>query len=213
MSYHLVPFGFGKRPPARELARLHACLLPESTVSQLGTRFMERFYYRVLPLNGLIFGAVAYVDDRAAGFVAATPDSAGFMRSALRRWWPRVAWVLGTSVVLAPRSIRPVWEAGRAMRKRRPAQGSRPEGEILSLGVLPGYHELRGDNAPGRRISADLLGYAVGQLEARGVGVIRAMVRADNTPAKLFYSGLGWTLRRTNAPEWTSPTTEFVWPA
>jgi ribosomal protein S18 acetylase RimI-like enzyme len=211
MAYRLVPFGRDERAPAADLARLHSSLLSESPVSLLGRRFMERFYYRVLPRNGLIFGAVAYVDDRAAGFVAATHDSAGFMRSALRRRWPSFAWVVGTSVLLTPRSIRPVWEAGRALKKRHPVAGGRPEGEILSLGVLPGYQELR--RADGLRISADLLGYAVAQLEARGVGEIRAMVKADNTPAKLFYSGLGWTLRRANAQEWRIPTAEFVWRA
>ena len=30
---------------------------------------MERFYYKQLPKQGLIFGAIAYVDGRPAGFV------------------------------------------------------------------------------------------------------------------------------------------------
>jgi len=171
---------------------------------------MERFYYRVLPRQGLIVGAVAYVGDRAVGFIAATHDSAGFMRSALRRSWMSFGWILGTSVVLAPKSIRSVWEAGRAIRARGSADSGQPEGEILSFGVLPGYQDLR-DEASGLRISAHLLDYAVTRLEASGVGVIRAMVKADNTPAKLFYGALGWTLRRAKAQEWRSPTVEFVW--
>src|SRR5258705_59311 len=105
MSYRLVPFGSGEPGPVCDLARLHTALLPTSPVSLLGSRFMERFYYRVLPRQGLIVGAVAYVGDRAVGFIAATHDSAGFMRSALRRSWMSFGWILGTSVVLAPKSI------------------------------------------------------------------------------------------------------------
>lgn len=213
MTYRLVPFDRDTVAPAADLAGLHASLLPESPVSMLGRRFMERFYYRVLPRQGLILGAVAYLDDAPAGFVVATHDSAGFMRSALRRRWPSFVWTLGTSVLLAPRSIRPVWEAAQAMRKRGPVSDRVSNGEILSLGVLPDAQARRSAAAPGARISADLLGSAVAQLQARGVGEIRAMVKADNTPAKLFYIGLGWTLRRSNAQEWRIPTAEFVWRA
>jgi ribosomal protein S18 acetylase RimI-like enzyme len=213
MAYRLVTFGRDEAAPGADLARLHTALLPESPVSMLGRRFVERFYYRVLPLNGLILGAVAYLDDEPAGFVVATHDSAGFMRSALRRWWPSFLWTIGTSVLLSPRSIGPVWEAAQAMRNRQPASACVAEGEILSLGVLPGYQDRLSAVAPGTRISADLVGSAVAQLRARGVDEIRAMVKADNTPAKLFYIGLGWTLRRSNAPEWRIPTAEFVWRA
>ena len=210
MSYRLVAFGSGKGAPVRDLARLHASLLPESPVSLLGRRFMERFYYRVLPHHGLIFGAVAYVGERPAGFVAATRASGGFMRLAMRRSWLSFGWVVATSVILAPRSIGPVWEAGRAIRAQQPGAESEAEGEILSLGVLPGYHELRRE-VSGPRMSADLVGHAVAELGAMGVRSIRAMVKADNVPAKLFYTGLGWTLRRASVPEWRSPTVEFAW--
>jgi ribosomal protein S18 acetylase RimI-like enzyme len=213
MAYRLVPFGRDAAAPAADLARLHASLLPESPVSMLGRRFMERFYYRVLPQDGLILGAVAYLDDQPAGFVVATPDSAGFMRAALRRRWPSFVWAMGTSILLTPKSIGPVLEAARAMRQRQPVSDGGPDGEILSLGVLPGYQERLSREVPGTRISADLLGSAVARLQARGIGEIRAMVKADNTPAKLFYIGLGWTLRRSSAPEWRMPTAEFVWRA
>ena len=75
VDYKIVPFGGGVLPNSRHIAELHADLLPRSPLTKLGVGFMERFYYKVLPKQGLIFGAVAYVDGRAAGFVSATYDS------------------------------------------------------------------------------------------------------------------------------------------
>jgi len=111
MDYRLLPFGAGAPAPARDLARLHATLLPASPVSLLGRRFMEDFYYRVLPREGLEFGAVAYVDQKPAGFVAATHDRNGFMRTAVKRYWPHVLWVIGASVFTTPKFLGAIWQA------------------------------------------------------------------------------------------------------
>jgi ribosomal protein S18 acetylase RimI-like enzyme len=96
------------------------------------------------------------------------------------------------------------------MMSRAPVADGRPDGEILSLGVLPAYREPRFVRQSGLRISNDLLNTAVSELRARGVRAIRATVKADNAPAKLFYTGLGWTLGRTTVPGWQHATVEFV---
>ena len=75
VDYRIVPFGGGVLPNARHIAELHAELLPRSPLTKLGVGFMERFYYKRLPKQGLIFGAIAYVDGHPAGFVSATYDS------------------------------------------------------------------------------------------------------------------------------------------
>src|SRR5437868_15493364 len=101
-DYCLLRFGADDvMTPAGDLARLHATLLPESPVSLLGRRFMENFYYRVLPREGLVFGAVAYVDRQPAGFVAAAHDRAGCLRSGLRRFCPRVPCAVGAAALTA----------------------------------------------------------------------------------------------------------------
>jgi ribosomal protein S18 acetylase RimI-like enzyme len=211
VAYSIDVFN-GSAPAKREdLAGLHASLLPESPVALLGNRFMKDFYYLVLPREGLITGAVAYVEDCPVGFVVATHDSSGFMRAALRRWWPSLVGVVALSLVSAPKSIHAVWQAIRVMAKRSHNDASQSDGEILSLGVLSEYRTPNFIKRSGLRIGKDLIDCAVDQLEAKGVKAIRAIVASDNTPTKLFYSGLGWTLRRTNVPEWTTQTAEFVW--
>jgi ribosomal protein S18 acetylase RimI-like enzyme len=174
---------------------------------------MNDFYYRVLPREGLILGAVAYVDQQPAGFVAATHDRSGFMRTALRRYWPHVLWVVGTSVLTAPTALGSVWQAWRVMSSRRRAEGDELDGEILSLGVLPAYREPGFIRRSGLRIATDLLDAAVGRLQRMGIQRIGAAVSADNTEAKLFYSGLGWRLHRTGVPGWGPAAVEFVWRA
>ncbi len=124
MEYRLVAFGVDAGAPGRDLARLHLALLPASPIALLGPRFMEDFYYRVLPREGLVFGAVAYVDQQPAGFIAATHDRAGFMRTAVKRRWPRLMWVIGGSVLTAPKSLGAVWQAWQVMSSRRPAAGA-----------------------------------------------------------------------------------------
>ncbi|MGH3117312.1 MAG: GNAT family N-acetyltransferase [Gaiellales bacterium] len=208
-QYRLQGFGSCAPPPVRELTRLHAELLPTSPVALLGDRFMESFYYRVLPRQGLIVGAVAYVDEQPAGFVAATHDR-GFMRTALRTRWPRAAWAVGTSVVAAPKALGAVWQAWGMMRSRRRAEGGEREGEILTLGVLPAYRERNFIRHSGLRIATDLLDMAVGALRKMGIQQIGAVVRADNTEAKLFYVGLGWTLHRTSVPGVRTAAVEFA---
>jgi ribosomal protein S18 acetylase RimI-like enzyme len=172
---------------------------------------MEKFYYKILPHEGLIFSAVAYVDESPVGFITATHDSTGFMQIALKQYWPQILWLVGTSLLLAPNSIGPVWESWRVMRNRAQVKTGELQGEILSFGVLSAYREPSFIRQSGLRISNDLLEHAVGQIYARGVRKIRAIVCAENNPAKLFYSGLGWRLKGSNASEWKHPTVEFVW--
>ena len=212
-AYRLVPFGPGAAASSRDLARLHATLLPQSPIALLGRRFMERFYYHVLPAEGLIVGAVAYVDDAPAGFAVATADSNGFMRTAVRRRWPRLMWVLGTSALLNPACVAPMRKAVGVMRQRRSVAPGDRTGEILSMGILPEYRNPKFMLESGLRISTDLVDHVVARLGEAGVRVIRAVVAGDNTQAKLLYCGLGWTLNRTDVPEWTTPTAEFVWRA
>jgi ribosomal protein S18 acetylase RimI-like enzyme len=197
--------------PAADLARLHAALLPESPIPLLGSRFMEGFYYRVLPRSGAIRGAVAYVGNEAAGFIVVTDDG-GFMSSALRRHWLQIGWLVGTSVLVAPRRVTYVLEALRLMRTA-PAGETRAGGQILSFGVLPAYRDLRFVRSTGIRIGVDLLSRGVGALRARGVREIRAAVHRDNLEAQLFYRGQGWHVTRRGLPGWRVPAVELAWQA
>jgi ribosomal protein S18 acetylase RimI-like enzyme len=211
-DYRIVTFDETAPAPTRDLARLHAALLPDSPIPLLGPRFMEEFYYLVLPRSGAIRGAVAYVGDEAAGFIVVTDDG-GFMSAALRRHWPRIAWLVGTSVLLAPRRVTYVLEALRLMRSAAPGESRAGGGQILSFGVLPAYRDLRFVRSTGIRIGVDLLNKGMTALRARGVRDVRAAVHRDNLEAQLFYRGQGWRVTRRGLPGWRVPAVELAWQA
>ena len=211
VSYLIVNFGEHSPPPIQDITDLHEQLLPRSPIAKLGRPFMERFYYSILPRAGQIFGSIAYVDDSPAGFITATHDSAGFMKSMLLRQWPRLVWVISMSLIQTPHHAGSVWEAFRLMTTRNKARGAGLEGEILSLGVLTAFVEPGFVRRTGLRIAYDLIDSVMSKFGELGTPLIRAVVDADNTSAKFFYHSLGWTLYPDHVPGWRTPTVEFVW--
>jgi ribosomal protein S18 acetylase RimI-like enzyme len=211
-NYRIVTFDEATAAPTHDLALLHTALLPDSPIPLLGMRFMEGFYYSVLPRSGAIRGAVAYVDGAAAGFIVVTDDD-GFMGAALRHHLLKIGWLVGTSVLLNPRRIAYVWEAMQLIRTAPPAEKRVGGGQILSFGVLPAYRDLRFVRRTGLRIGVDLLNKGVAALRERGVSEIRAAVHRDNLEAQLFYRGLGWRITRRGLPGWRVPAVELAWQA
>ena len=212
-AYRIEPFDAASGDRSAHLAMLHAELLAHSPVALLGPDFMRRFYYRTLPKMGLIFGAVAYVDDEPAGFIVATQNSSGFMQEALRSRFVEIAAVLGWSVVRQPSRIGAIWEALQIMRGLPAPDPSQPAGELLSFGVLPRYRARDFILRTRLRISQDLLKAVVRQLSDRGVGAVRVIVDADNVEARMFYLGNGWRPGLDVVPGWRKKTVEFLWGA
>ena len=192
-SYRIVPFDKDTQVPVRDLSELQAQLISRGTVALLGQRFMERFYYRFLPSDGSIFGYVAYVDDKPAGLIVATSDTAGFMKKVVCRHWPSLMWILTTSVVLNPFRWRDAYLGWRLLRNRPEITTTGQTGEILTIGVLPEYRDSDFVGQSGIRIGADFLDRALADFRARGVRQLRVCIEADNKEVKLFYLARGWS--------------------
>jgi ribosomal protein S18 acetylase RimI-like enzyme len=209
-DYEIVFFDGQHLPSVQDLTMLHTATLPTSPVALLGDRFMEQFYYKLLPRHNFIYGAVAYVDRQPAGFIVATHDS-GFMGAALRRHWPFLLWVLGLAILQEPiKRFSAIWEAWQIMSHRAPTQQQLIGAELLSFGVLPHYCSAQFCRQTGLKLSADLLNAMVQRLSLEGASTIRAVVDADNTSAKLFYHAMGWQLEQTSPAGWKVPTVEFL---
>lgn len=212
--YRLVPFGYRDADDlAPDLASLHAALLPHSPVALLGHDFMAGFYYRTLPRLRLIFGHVAYVEDRPAGFIAATHDSSGFMQQAMRQSFFELANVMLKSVLRDPRRVAAIWEAVQIMRGLPAADTAELAGELLSFGVLPEYRSREFLLRTRLRLSQDLLNATLKQLRVRGVNLVRVIVDADNLEARMFYLANGWQPGRDAVSGWRKKTVEFLWRA
>ena len=203
---HDRPLDRGER---RDVAELHATLLPRSPVVKLGQPFMEGFYYRCLPQDGLIGGAIAYVTGRPAGFITATECPAEFMMSALRRHGPRVVAILAWTILSQPARFNAIREAKRVNRGVRRVS-PRGHGELLSFGVLPEYRNSRYIAQTGLRLADVLLSQALQYLRSRGATTVRAVVDADNLEALLFYRARGWALSSGSARGWSNETVQFT---
>jgi ribosomal protein S18 acetylase RimI-like enzyme len=223
VDFRMADFDEYQPAPVRVLADLHARILPTSPLVRLGRRFMERFYYQVLPKDGLIFGAIAYVNETPAAFIVATHDSSGFIRSAVRSYWPRMTYECGMSLLTNPGVLRAVPEALSLMKARFAEWRHRTKhavpkfrtpipfgGEILSIGTLPEYQTSKFLRETRLNLANELLDFAVTRLRDSGTEVIRCVVDADNKPAQFFYHCRGW--RREPAPDsgWKVPVVEFV---
>jgi ribosomal protein S18 acetylase RimI-like enzyme len=206
----IVPFDEVREAPSGDLARLHEDLLPESPVVLLGERFMRDFYYRMLPRDGLIWGAAAYVNGRPAGFIVATDDSAGFMRRAVGRNMLRLAWLLGRSVLASPRRLVALWEAWRILRGVKVQHRGEGVGEILSFGVLPEFRDRAFVRETGLRISLDLFNFVAAGFRQKPAKLVRVVVNKDNREARFFYHGLGWELADPHVPGWRTASVEYL---
>jgi hypothetical protein len=153
---------------------------------------------------------MAYVDEAPAGFIAVTPDPNGFMGTAIRRWWYRIAWLLLLSVAEQPSRLAALWEAFKIMRSRSDETPEPFTGEFLSLGVLPEFTEPRFVQQSGLRIARELAVRGVQLLAETGATKVTAVVDADNLPARMMYFGLGWRLSRSTVPGWRTPSVEFT---
>jgi ribosomal protein S18 acetylase RimI-like enzyme len=216
VDYRIVPFGGGVLPNAKHIAELHFDLLPRSPLTKLGVGFMERFYYKVLPKQGLIFGAVAYVDGRPAGFVSATYDSDRLLRRAIRWNMLRLMWVLATTLP-KPSSIEAVAEALGIFRSReRRASAmvtadSGLTGEVLSVGVRRSFRSPDFKIQTGLQIGKDLMVGAMAGFAKSNIARARLIVDAKDVAAQGFFRRIGFEPRRRNVPGWLTASTEFIW--
>ena len=198
-------YGPGSPAPAAELARLHRTLLPGSPIHNLGPAFVERFYFSVLPEEGLVFGQVAYEGGRPIGFVAVTDDANGFLGTALRRRWRTLVAV----TLRHPPSPRRARSALSLYRDRESDSGDATMGEILSMGVLPPEPSRRPSRAR-RRIARTFVQWAVDHVADRP---IQALVDESNLPARLMYGELGWDVVGKVHVGWPVPQLVYQTPS
>lgn len=193
----------------RDVASMHADLLPHSPVVELGQSFMQRFYYRVLPKDGLIRGVAAYVDDEPGGFIVYTREPSTFMRSAARRHFLALAFSLGLAVLSQPKRLKSLNEARSISSELDEDNRSTEVAELLSFGVLAPFRTRKFMKESGVQLSAALMDAAVSDLQAEGAGRVRSVVDQDNLEARMFYLGNGWTPGKP-VTGWKVPTVEFL---
>jgi ribosomal protein S18 acetylase RimI-like enzyme len=210
--YEIAIFDQSRLPSAQDLAKLHLTLLPNSPISLLGELFARSFYYKLLPKQGLIFGAVAYVDHQPVGFVVVTQCPNQFMQDGLRRNFLYLIVVIIVSILSNPiQRLAAIVEVVQIMKSLPTMAIAHSEAELLSFGVLPAYRFSQFGKDSGHHVAADLLHTIVEPIKAHGLKSVRAIVDMDNQAARAFYRKTGWQLRLNQVNGWRMASVELVW--
>jgi len=177
------------------VANLHMRLFHDmGPVAQLGELFVREFCYAGLIRDGLIRAAIYEVDGEPAGMVAYTDRSIGFHRSALRRHWLYVGWLVLLSVIRSPRIAFRLPRAFKVMFSRRHEQhvlGEDPMAEVLAVGVLPEYRRPEFVRRTGLCISDELQDHVFNFFRHAGLSQVRLVADADNMAALLYWHRAG----------------------
>ena len=198
LAEHVVDLDPANVEHVAAAARLHAELLPQSPIPQVGSRFMTRFYYPDLVRHRLI-GCVLLRDESGyGGFVAYTRHPYTFMGEGLRRSPLRIGALLALRVLERPGVLRTLWKVQAQGRKRGAQPTDAGMSEILSIGVLPSHRGLR-DDATGLRASQYLFEKAAAAMLAEGATTLQIFVEKENERGLRFYRSFGVRIEETPA--------------
>ena len=195
MSHADVTVRVATPADARRLAELHSARISEGFLAQLGVRFVERLYRRIVASPDA-FVYVATSADGVVGFVAGASDVARLYR----RFLVRDGIVAG--VVAAPRLLRSWRRVFETLRYPARAEDL-PAAEILALAV---------DAPVARRgVGRQLVAAALEEFGRRGVVSAKVVAGADNRAALALYTACGFASIARFAVHEGTPSEVLVW--
>lgn len=189
-----TPSGVQRLDPSRPeqvraIAAMHAELLPDSPLSELGTAFMERFYYSTLVRDGLVQCELYWHEGRAVAFSSWTERPFTFMREGLQRHFAFLCLLTAATLAARPSRIGTL----RELQQTAPQRSAPPRpgiGEMLSFAVRADAASLR-DPATGKKVTHLLVDRVIEHLRSRGYQELQMMIRKDNRPSLLFFNSYG----------------------
>jgi len=175
------------------ITQLHLELLHWGPMARMGRLFLQRFCYSILIKENLMRAALCEVNDQPAGFIAYTACSITFHRTAIKKHWPYVTYIMLISILRDPCIIFRIRKAIRLMFSRRSEKNlwSDPSGEVIALGLRPEFRSSQFIYSSGLRLSRELFRKAVSYFRSIGLNKVRLVVDSFNKPALFFYHSLG----------------------
>ncbi len=175
------------------ISNMHLDLLRWGPMARMGKLFLERFCYTVLINDGLMKAAIYEVDKKPAGFIAYTQFSITFHRTALKKHFFYVVYIMTISILRKPVLALNVMKAIKVILSRRGESKihTDPLAEILAIGVYPEFRTPQFIRRTGLKISHELFKNSVAFFKSVGIINMRLAVDSFNKPTLLFYHGLG----------------------
>ena len=169
----------------KAIANLHISLIPDSSVANLGTAFMERFYYNRLVRQGLIQCVYYQYASQVVGFLVYTLLPNQFMRLGIRKNVFLLCSICGALLLSHPGRLIQLLK-GLKIEKAHQHCDDR-EAAVLSFGVLPYFRSHKFIKENGIRISNELFIYVLDVILKNGYEKVRMIVGPENREALFFY--------------------------
>ncbi len=184
---------------ARQIARLHDCLLPHGFFARLGPRYLA-VYHQTFMKSPHAVSLLACRDERIVGMIAGALDAGAHQRHTLRRHGPRLAAAGAAALLRRPalarefvttRSGRYARGAARAVKRSStpldvPTEAPPPS----AIAVLT--HVAVDPGEQGCGTGSSLVEEFIERVRRSGGRVIELVTLADDG-ASPFYERLGWT--------------------
>jgi len=193
----LVPMEVADQRDVAAAAHLHAALLPESPVPQLGDHFMRKFYYPTLVGSGLIHCLLCLHEQQYVGMIVYTDRPSDFMSKGV---WQHFSALLKGSwqIPLQPSRLRVVWKL-LSERHRRQRQAREKVGEILTVGVLPAYRGRRFGGVQ-QSIASRMLEQVIAHFKDQEMDRVQLVVRSGDLMANAFFESHGFAVENAHYP-------------
>lgn len=186
ISSSIIPLDSNNPVQVKAVSEMHNSLLSKSPVSQLGFRFMTKFYYSKLVKDKLIACDLYFHEEKYVGFIAYTKYPFTFMQEGKRRHLFYLIFLLTVSLVCNPYRLLIILRVIKQNRLRQIQQEADNIGEVLSFGVLEEYRKVE-DAATGLRISHLLFKNVIEYLRNEDFRKMQVSVEKDNKRALSFY--------------------------
>jgi ribosomal protein S18 acetylase RimI-like enzyme len=173
--------------PARQadlpaLASIHVDSGTPGLLTDLGTHFLERVYYRGLLDSPLASIDVVEMGRCPVGFVAFSPDSDRLFVQAIGRRWYLAGWLILRAGLRRPRVMGDLFETVLAVRRHGLDKGIKAE--VVSLQVDVRYQGLG--------LGLILLQRALHRLQDRGIEQVKSRTLVSNTAVERLYLYFGF---------------------
>ncbi len=182
----IIPLDPSNQEHIKAASELHALLLPESPIPQLGEVFMRKFYYPLLIKDDLMKCDLYKYEGEYIAFSVYTKQPFTFMSTAQKRHFFKLAIILFLSILRKPSRIGVILKASSVNSSRKNQDECDNTGEVLSFGVLEKYKSLK-DTATGLRISNLLFENSLKYFKNEGFSFVRGEIQKKNLLSLLFW--------------------------
>jgi hypothetical protein len=185
-----IDFDYNNSEHIKAVCHLHALLLPDSLIPQLGNIFMSKFYYKKLPEDGLINVYLYKQDGVYIGFFSGTNFPFTFMEEGRKRHFLLLSFILLISILLKPSRIKIINKPAKITESSFLDDFKKEYGDkiayFLSFGVLEEYRNLK-DPLSKLKIPDLIMTHVFDHFKAQNKNHFMGIARKDNLKALLLY--------------------------